>query len=360
MSQKKQLAILFGGKSAEHEISLLSAKNILNAIDRNKYDVFPVGISRSGEWYLQDDHAQLEDLSINADKSRQVSLVNDAGKALLSFVHRQQTPLAIDVTFPVLHGPYGEDGTIQGLLKLADIPFVGSDVIGHAVAMDKDVCKRLLAQAGLPITAHLVFHQHQFDLTCLEKIVQTLGFPCFVKPANMGSSVGISKAIDAASLQTAIDLAFEYDHKILVEQGLAIRDLECAVLGNNPYRATLPCEIIPEQEFYDYNAKYVDDNTQYILPAKLSKETIEEIQQLSMQACEALSCQGFARVDLFLTDNNEVYVNEVNTIPGFTEISMFPRMWEHSGLNYADLLEKLIDLAMLRFEENKRLKTTFD
>jgi len=363
----KRVGILFGGKSAEHEISLLSAKNIYDAIDRTKFDPVLIGIDKSGRWLIQD--AQF---LLNADDPSLISLSSGGkpvtlqseknGSFSVGCVVQKSTALSnaasLDVVFPVLHGPFGEDGTIQGLLKLADIPFVGAGVLGSAAGMDKDVMKRLLRDAGIPIGKFLVFKSHE-KIPSFNEITAVLGAPFFIKPANMGSSVGISKVCNKAELLSAVKNAFLYDTKIIIEEFISGREIECSVLGNEYPAVSIPGEIIPSHDFYSYDAKYLDEKgASFEIPAKLDVETIKRIQDLSVKVFQTLCCEGLSRVDFFLKENGEVLVNEINTMPGFTKISMFPKMWEASGIEYTDLITRLIELAISRFEKERSLKTS--
>ena len=272
-----------------------------------------------------------------------------------------QTPRAIDVVFPVLHGPFGEDGTVQGLLKLAGVPFVGASVLGSAIGMDKDVMKRLLIGAGLPTPKFLaVQHSGMTDLR-FEEVEERLGMPCFVKPASLGSSVGIAKAHNNAEFDAAVSDAFRYDDKILIEEFIRGREIECAVLGNEDPIASLPGEILPRHEFYSYEAKYIDeDGAAFEIPATLDESVVRDIQDLAVQTFKTLCCEGMARVDFFVRDDREPVVNEINTIPGFTKISMYPKLWEASGISYTELIDRLIQLALERFERERKLKTSYD
>ena len=351
--KKIRVGILFGGRSAEHEVSLQSAKNVIDALDRQKFEPVLIGIDKTGTWHLHDSTRYLR----NAESSAEIKLAqSDQAVALLPGHPSNQ----VDVVFPVLHGPLGEDGTIQGLLKLADLPFVGAGVLGSAIGMDKDVMKRLLRDAGIPVTKFLVFSDYEREHIRFEEVVGTLGLPCFVKPANMGSSVGISKANGRRSFTEAIEMAFKYDTKILIERAIVGSEVECAVLGNDQPIASLPGRIIPRTDFYSYDAKYLDeDGASLEIPAQLSKELTAEVQRLALSTFKVLACEGMARVDMFLTVNGEVIVNEINTIPGFTKISMYPKLWEASGLSYADLITRLIELAIERHEKHGRLTTSF-
>ncbi len=364
MKRRLRIAILFGGKSAEHEISVLSAKNILEAIDKSKYEAVLIGIDKQGKWYLNEASRHLlhvdKPTSIRLSRrSRNVTLVPRGRQGHLVSLKDHKRVGRVDVVFPVLHGPFGEDGTVQGLLKLANIPFVGAGVLGSALGMDKDAMKRLLRDAGIRTAKFLVFHSHQKDEIHFEDVENQLGFPFFVKPANLGSSVGINKVKDRKQFEHAVREAFQYDNKILVEEYIQGREIECSVLGNDHPIASLPGEIIPQREFYSYEAKYLDENGALLeTPAKLPADIVKEVQAISIKAFKVLCCEGMARVDFFLRDNKEVIVSEINTIPGFTKISMYPKLWEASGISYTELIDRLIQLARERFEREQKLKTS--
>jgi D-alanine-D-alanine ligase len=363
MARKIRVGILFGGRSAEHEVSLQSAKNIIDAIDANKYEVVLIGIDKKGQWHLNE-HSPF-DLPV-AESSMRELRESRANLALLPgkqdnqlvALSGEQRLGSLDVIFPVLHGPFGEDGSVQGLLKLANIAFVGAGVLGSAIGMDKDVMKRLLRDAGIPIARFLVVHRYPSKEIGFDHARHQLGLPLFIKPANLGSSVGIHKVKDRAEFEHAIHDAFNYDDKILIEECIHGREIECSVLGNDNPIASVPGEILPRHEFYSYEAKYLDENGAVLeIPAKLPPETSERIRQLAIQTFSVLCCEGMARVDFFLRNSEEIIVNEINTIPGFTRISMYPKLWEASGLSYRELIDKLIELAIERFEREKRLKT---
>lgn len=364
--RKINVGILFGGRSAEHEVSLQSAKNVIDAIDKEKYDVTLIGIDKTGQWYLNDRSQFL--LNSNDPKhialnktNKDVVLVPGAENQKLLCPSDRNISGNIDVVFPILHGPYGEDGTVQGLLKLANIPFVGSGVLGSAVGMDKDVTKRLLRDAGIPIAKFLVFHKWNQDDLNFDEISQFLGLPLFVKPANAGSSVGVSKVKNAHQFKKAMEDAFQFDNKVLVEEFVEGREVECAVLGNQTPIASNVGEIIAQQEFYSYEAKYIDENGAVLdIPAKISNEQVQIIQDLAIKTFKVLCCEGMARVDFFLSKDNKVIVNEINTIPGFTKISMYPKLWEVSGISYGELIDKLIVLALDRHARDQRLKTSYE
>ncbi len=364
MESKIRVAVLFGGRSAEHEVSLQSARSIIDALDRDKYDVLLIGINKEGQWYLNDASRFL----LKADNPKLVKLNNGAGTSV-ALVPGQKNELIdlsdkkpagkIDVVFPVLHGPFGEDGTVQGLLKLANIPFVGSGVLGSAVGMDKDVMKRLLRDAGIPTAKFLVVHKHQLGKLRYGEVESLIGCPMFVKPANLGSSVGIRKVKSQAEFMPACQEAFAFDRKILIEEFVEGREIECSVLGNDDPVASLPGEIIPQHEFYSYEAKYIDEKGALLkIPAELPAETVERVKELAVASFKALCCEGMARVDMFLAPDGRIKVNEINTIPGFTKISMYPKLWEASGIPYKELIDRLIRLAIERFEQEQALKTS--
>ena len=390
--EKIRVGILFGGRSGEHEVSLLSAASVLNAIDKDKYEVVPIGITKDGRWltseyaeYLLTGKLVLEPRNLRAGDPETTSpaAVLARGEAVVvppEPVHRHtglvpfQTDaglmrrasdraINVDVIFPVLHGTFGEDGTIQGLLELADIPYVGAGVLGSAAGMDKDIMKSLFSAAGIPIVKHVTILRSawQKDPKKVQKLVESkLVYPVFVKPANLGSSVGISKAHNRKELGPAIEEAARFDRKIVIEQGVGgkkdkAREIECSVLGNDEPSASVPGEIVPGKEFYDYAAKYVDEGSQLIIPAKLTKAETKKVQDLAVAAFQAVDCSGLARVD-FLMDpkTRKIFLNEINTMPGFTAISMYPKLWAASGLAYADLIDRLIQLGIERHEDKKK------
>ena len=392
--KKLRVGILFGGRSGEHEVSLLSAASVLNAIDKNKFEVVPIGITKEGRWLTAGDAELLLQGKAAAPDSTQSHLragdpgatpgaaVLATGQAVVvppepqrpggslapfqaeSLTRRaSDRAINVDIIFPVLHGTFGEDGTIQGLFELADIAYVGAGVLGSAAGMDKDVMKSLFLAAGLPIVRHVTVLRSDWESgpKKVQKLVASkLKYPVFVKPANLGSSVGISKARDRKELAPAMEEAAKFDRKIVIEEGVGgkkhkAREIECSVLGNDKPAASVPGEIVPGKEFYDYTAKYLDEGSQLIIPAKLTKAETKKIQQLAISAFKAVDCSGLARVD-FLMDpkNRKIYLNEINKIPGFTAISMYPKLWAASGLAYPDLIERLIRLGQERHEEKKR------
>jgi D-alanine-D-alanine ligase len=364
-TQKIRVGIIFGGRSVEHEVSLVSAASVINALDKENYDVVPIGITPSGKWLSSGETLRLLREKRSIDNEREQILVPDPRKqSLIVLGENGNAGMPLDVIFPLIHGTYGEDGSIQGLLELADIPYIGAGVLGSAVGMDKVVQKELLQQAGIPVSPCVWFI---FDIfkTQQKKIIaeieRKLKYPLFIKPANSGSSIGISKASGRKELLTSIEQASQLDRKILVEQGVKnAREIECSILGNDNPSASVLGEIVPSNEFYDYDAKYVDGKTTEIIPAKLPKHIAKKVQTYALAAFRALDCAGMARVD-FLVDRktNRIVLNEINTIPGFTSISMYPKLWQASGLSYSALLDKLIQLAIERHEEKKKLKTTY-
>lgn len=349
---KKNIAVLFGGQSAEHAISLRSAEFILKSLDQTKYKAYAIGIDKdSGLWYLQP--TLTFPLSINTAPENLVSLLPDHK---LYHVHTQIISNTIDVVFPVLHGPNGEDGTLQGLLQLIGLPFVGADCLGSAIGMDKDVSKRLLREAGISVAPFKTIRSHELGTVNTTELLNGIGLPCFVKPANMGSSYGISKVNTAEALQAALVLAFKYDRKVLIEGAIIGREVECSVMGNDFPLVTNPCEIKVTREYYDFTAKY-DDNggTEFIVPAVMEPALQEKIKALVLKAYACLDCRGLARVDCFLTKDGTVYINELNTIPGFTAMSMYPRMWQAAGVDGPLLINKLIDYAFEAFDQQQNL-----
>jgi D-alanine-D-alanine ligase len=366
LKEKIRVAVIFGGKSAEHEISIISAKNIIDAIDKDKYEPVLIGIDRDGTWYLNEkskfilksSNPKLAKINKATEK---VALVPTNNSNELMSITGNKNKGKIDVAFPILHGTYGEDGAIQGLFRMANIPYVGADVLGSAVGMDKDVLKRLLRDARIPIPRFEAFDKITIKEIHFEKLADTIGLPMFIKPANLGSSVGISKVSDEDAFKKAVHIAFEYDKKILVEEFIKGREIECAVLGNDEPIASLPGEIIVKSDFYSYEAKYLDENGATLeIPAKIPGKIIKKIQKYAVEVFKVLCCQGMARVDFFLRNNAEILVNELNTIPGFTKISMYPKLMQASGIPYTELIDRLIQLAIERFNKEQELKTTFE
>jgi D-alanine-D-alanine ligase len=350
--KKIRVGVIFGGRSGEHEVSLRSAESILKSIDRSKYEVVPIGITHEGRWLSSKGALSLLPAKDVIEKTL------TAGEAI-ALSAEPAAEGVVDVVFPVLHGTYGEDGTIQGLLELANVPYVGAGVLGSAVGMDKDVMKRLLREAGLPIVDYWMLLKSGIT-RFVERQRDTLPYPVFVKPANLGSSVGITKVHGGDDLRAALEAAAAYDRKMVVEKGLDAREIEIAVLGNDEPVASVPGEIKPAREFYDYQAKYVTDDSELMIPAPLKPAEVEQAQRLAIAAFKVLECSGLARVDLFLErSSNKLYVNEINTLPGFTSISMYPKMWEASGIPYSELIDRLIALALERHAEKNKLKTKY-
>lgn len=386
--KRLRVGVLFGGRSGEHEVSLLSAASVLKAIDPEKYEVVPIGITKQGQW-VSPAHAEKllrgEDLPEESGRHLRAgdpettasAAVLAKGEAVIvppvpqsdslvpfeSKARAADHGINVDVIFPVLHGTFGEDGTIQGLLELADIPYVGAGVLGSAAGMDKDVMKRLFTAAGLPIVKHVTFLRSQWESDprkVTREIERKLKYPVFVKPANLGSSVGISKAHDRKELAPAVETAAGYDRKIIIEQGVGgkkqkARELESSVLGNDEPQASIVGEIVPSAEFYDYNAKYLDEGSQLIIPARITKKQMKQVKEMAVRAFQAVDCSGLARVDFLMDPKSEkIYLNEINTMPGFTSISMYPKLWAASGVAYPELIDRLLQLALERHAEKKK------
>lgn len=364
MKKKIRVGILFGGRSAEHEISLRSARNIIEAIDCGKYDVSLIGIDKRGRWLSSKSSGLMLNMGRSEDNAtwgnNSLALIPGMTENKLISLDDKSRIDGIDIIFPVLHGPFGEDGTVQGLLRLIDIPFVGSGVLGSAVGMDKDVMKRLLRDSGIVISEYEVIYSHEQGKVQYDVIKKRLGLPLFIKPANLGSSVGVHKVRDKNEFKIALKDAFQFDNKVLVEEFIQGREIECAVLGNEYPEASVPGEILTDHDFYSYEAKYMDENGAVLdIPARLPEDISEKIRNISVQAFRAGCCEGMARVDFFLRDDGGIVVNELNTIPGFTSISMYPKLWEASGIKYGDLIERLIELALERHKKEERLRTNY-
>ncbi len=369
--KKIRVAVIFGGRSGEHEVSLDSATSIMQAMDPAKYEIHPIGITPSGRWLTAGDcmlalrsgkaEKPLLGSAPGAASGRDLVAVRERG-GLVPGTQEHGFP-EVDVVFPVLHGPYGEDGTIQGLLELADIPYVGAGVMGSALGMDKVAMKDVFRAHRLPVADSVSLLAREWRAAPAEwvaRIEARLSYPCFVKPANLGSSVGITKAHGRAELERGLNEAAEYDRKLLVEQGIDAREIEVSVLGNDEPQASVPGEIVPCNEFYDYAAKYLDGESQLLIPAPITAEQTRAVQEIGIRAFQVLDCAGMARVDFLLCrDTGQVYLNELNTIPGFTAISMYPKLWEASGLPYPQLIDRLIELAIERHEERSRLRTQY-
>jgi len=368
MPDKLRVGIIFGGRSGEHEVSLQSAKNVISALDRKKYEVVLIGIDKEGKWYLQSDAQFLlkdkDPKLIQLNKSEdEVGLLPMPREANLISLTGKRKIGQLDVIFPVLHGPYGEDGTIQGLLEMANIPYVGAGVLGSSLSMDKDVMKRLLREAGISIAKFLTFEREDYEKgeITFARVSKEVGSPFFVKPANLGSSVGITKVKKKSKFRSALKEAFSYDNKILIEENIEGREIECSVLGNEDPIASVPGEIIPRHEFYSYEAKYVDEKGAALdIPAKISQKLKNKVQRLALLAFKVLCCSGMARVDFFIRKvTEEVILSEINTIPGFTKISMYPKLWEASGISYQELIDRLIQLAIERHKRKSSLKVSY-
>ncbi len=366
MANKIRVGVLFGGRSAEHEVSLVSAASIIDALDREKYAVFPIGITPEGRWLSSQDAIKLLKEKSSVENFPEHLILPDPRKQGLVEINNSGVSEIqnIDVVFPVMHGTFGEDGTVQGLLELAGVPYVGAGVLGSAVGMDKMIQKQVLEAAKIRVAQGLSFlisefEQDQKKITL--RIEEEIQYPCFVKPSNTGSSIGISKAHDRNELIDAVALAGQYDRKIIVEKSIEkAREIECGVIGNDKPAASVLGEIIPSNEFYDYDAKYVDGKSAAIIPADIPKWAVRKIQYIACKAFKVLDCSGMARVDFLVQGNgSKIFLNEINTIPGFTSISMFPKLWEASGLSYSDLLDKVIQLAIERHRTKSLLKTTY-
>lgn len=377
MAKKLRVGVIFGGRSGEHEVSIRSARAVIESIDRKKYDVLPIAISKEGKWLPPADAAKLLPPSAHsflpadfaAKSGGDVAILGDPSHQGLISLAANRRPLAaeqLDVVFPVLHGPFGEDGTVQGLLEMANIPYVGCGVLASACGMDKVAMKLLFRQAGLPIGEYIWFLRSQWQsnpASVTRRVAREIGFPCFVKPANLGSSVGVSKATDKTGLIESLELAARYDRKIIVEAALDAREIECAVIGNDEPQASLPGEYVVYHEaarFLDYTEKYADTgHVKFVVPAPLSKPMISRIQRMAIQVFKSVDGAGLARVDFFLTrDRQKLLVNELNTMPGLTEVSGYPKMWEASGMSFPRVLDRLIELAFERHKDKSLNKTS--
>jgi D-alanine-D-alanine ligase len=356
MSKTKKVAILYGGRSVEHGVSVNSARNIYEYINKDFFEPLTIGISKTGQWFLT------SGVTKDIEQGKALGLILDAqrpGFTLISSGDR----IKADIIFPVLHGTDGEDGSIQGLIKAMDIPMVGTGVLGSSMSMNKIVAKRLLREAGIPVTDFLTYHHTERETISFEHISKKIGLPFMVKSASLGSSVGVSKVKDEQTFKSAVDEAFRYDDYMIAEEFITGREIECAILGNNPPEASYPgeIEISSKYEFYTFDAKYVDPEAVKIkVPANLKPAEAEKIRELSVNAYKALSCEDFSRVDLFLTEDGRIYINEINTIPGFTNSSMYPMMWKERGIGFTDLISKLLDLAYERYDRSKRIERDFN
>jgi len=365
MTRKIRLGLIFGGRSAEHEVSLMSARSVMKAISKDKYDVTLIGITKEGKWIAGEDPLKALTAGDLAEMS-EAALLGEPGKRELLVLSENPGSRAVqlssitelDVVFPLLHGPYGEDGTVQGLLELADLPYVGSGVLGSSVAMDKAVCKELFRAASIPVVDWILALRAEVERdpeAVARRVEVGFAYPLFTKPANLGSSVGVVKAHNHAELVEALKESARYDRRVLIERGLNAREIEVSVLGNDAPEASVVGEIVPSREFYDYEAKYIDENSALIIPADIPVETAELARKYAVQAFKAIDAAGLARVDYLLDrDTGELYLSEINTIPGFTQISMYPKLWEASGVSYSELIDRLVELALERQAEKDR------
>jgi D-alanine-D-alanine ligase len=355
MPKKKKVAILYGGRSVEHAVSVNSARNIFEFLDKSKFEPLPIGISKSGQWFLT------EGVSKDIQKGQTLGLSLNAGKPTF-LQEKSGEKFSVDILFPVLHGTDGEDGSIQGLIKAMDLPMVGTGVLGSSLSMNKIVAKRLMREAGLPVTDFVTFRYDEKDKISFTALSKKLGLPFMVKAASLGSSVGVAKVKSKKDFAAAVEEAFKYDDEMLAEQYITGREIECAVLGNHPAEASQPGEIVisKKYEFYTFDAKYVDpDAVRIDVPAKLPKAIAEKIRKASVKAYEALHCKDFSRIDLFLDKKGNIYINEINTIPGFTNSSMYPMMWKERGVSFAELITRLLTLAQERYDRGKRIERDF-
>ncbi|MEW6750215.1 MAG: D-alanine--D-alanine ligase family protein [Candidatus Latescibacterota bacterium] len=365
MEKRIRVGVLFGGRSCEHEVSVTSARSVLEAIDRSKYEVMLIGISKEGRWLTAHDARRLlQPRVVHGEDLLPTVLDYPGGGDLLiqdaAGATTDRRP--VDVIFPILHGPYGEDGTVQGLLELAGVPYVGAGVVGSAVGMDKEMTRRILRAEGLPQVDHVVVRRVRWERepgAVAQEVEARFAYPVFVKPVNLGSSVGITKAHDAAEFRAGVDLAAQFDYKIMVEADAGdCREVEVAVLGNEEPQASVPGEVVPGHEFYDYDAKYVDNSSQLAIPARLSEGAASRVRELAVRVFQVVEAAGMARVDFFVGRQDEsILVNEINTIPGFTPISMYPKLWEASGIPYRELIDRLIQLALERHADRGKTRT---
>jgi D-alanine-D-alanine ligase len=372
--RKIRVGLIFGGRSGEHEVSLMSARSVMDAIDKEKYDVVPIGITKEGRWTL----SQLPQLTIGEEPLRPAALLGDPSNRALMQVRAEGNQVTLssvtelDVILPILHGPYGEDGTVQGLLELAGLPYVGAGVVGSAVAMDKVIFKKVMQAEGLPILPYLLVLRSEWNQDpagVIERIESELYYPIFTKPANLGSSVGIRKCRSRAELEGGLAEAARFDRRLVVEQGIEAREIECSVLGNDDPVASIAGEIVPSREFYNYRAKYLDEGENasgLLIPAPIPDQMMKQAQAWAIQAYKAIDCAGMARVDFLLEKEGQgeeaprLYLNEINTLPGFTSISMYPKLWEASGIPYPELINRLIELALERYEDKGRTQISYD
>jgi D-alanine-D-alanine ligase len=356
---KTKLGLLYGGKSAEHKVSLQTAFAVIKALNLEKFEVYPIYITTQGQWIkgpqLVEPAKDVKELEFsNGHELSPMALAS-------TLFQSEKNDAQLDVIFPLLHGPNGEDGTVQGLLELLNLPYVGNGVLASAAGMDKIVMKNIFAQAGLAQVKYVAFIRSEWEKAktdAYQTVENELGYPCFVKPANLGSSVGISKCTNRAELEAAFTEAFQFDRKVIIEEGVVAREVEVAVLGNDEPKCSVAGEIVPKKDFYDYKAKYEDESTALIIPADIKKEEYAQIQEIAIKAFKSLDCSGLVRADFFLTKDGKALINEVNTMPGFTPVSMFPLLWKETGLDYPSLIERLVSLAIERHAEKQRIKYT--
>lgn len=360
---KRKLIVLYGGKSAEHEVSISTAFSVIQALDFDKYEVNPIYIQKDGTWIkrdaLKEPVKSIHELRLEAHQQASHALQITAG--LVEHVEQDKEE-ELPIIFPLLHGPNGEDGTVQGFLEVLNLPYVGNGVLASAAGMDKVVMKDIFAHAGLNQVRYISFTRHEWEKNqeaAYAKTEKEIGYPCFVKPANLGSSVGINKCKNREDLEAAFNEAFQYDLKIIVEEGVDAREIELAILGNNDPQCSVPGEIVPKTEFYDYHSKYEDESTTLIIPADIPEETYETMKEMALTAFKALNCSGLVRADFFLKKNGEVLINEINTMPGFTPVSMYPLLWQHTGISYPELIDRLIELGLERYRERQSLRFTY-
>jgi D-alanine-D-alanine ligase len=362
MSNKKTVAIIFGGKSTEHEVSIRSARNIVKAIDTNLFSPILIGVDKEGAWILKTETELDTENVVESNSSRELVILPGKKTDQVLLKDNLSSVGPIDVVFPIIHGTGGEDGTIQGLLKTINLPFVGPSVLASSLCLDKEVTKRLLSHEGIKNSKFLSYLNSEKDLISFEQVQNQLGMPVYIKPPNLGSSVGISKVNSKEEFDAAIDLAFQFDRKVLIEENIAGREIECAVLGNANVKASPAGEVLTVGEnhsFYSYDAKYIDaDGSITVIPAEMDENEMNKVRKVAIDAYQCLCCEGMARVDVFIKDNGDIYVNEINTIPGFTDISMYPKLWGAAGLNYTNLITELINLALDRFNEEEAMQTS--
>ncbi|QED46355.1 D-alanine--D-alanine ligase [Cytobacillus dafuensis] len=359
---KTKIGLLYGGKSAEHEVSMQTAMAVLKALDLEKFEIHPLYISKDGQWnkgpQLTGPVTSVKELEFSNKEALPPTALAPA-----MFQTAKEEKSSFDVIFPLLHGPNGEDGTVQGLLELLNLPYVGNGVLSSSAGMDKVIMKNIFAQAGLPQVKYVWFIRSEWEKDkeeAYQKVESELGYPCFVKPANLGSSVGISKCTNRAELETAFAEAFKFDRKIIIEEGVVAREIEAGVLGNDHPECSVAGEIVPKKDFYDYKAKYQDGETALIIPAEITESEYSELKEMAIRAFKALDCSGLVRADFFLTREGKWYINEVNTMPGFTPFSMFPLLWKHTGVEYPQLIERLVNLAIERHTEKQNIKYTME